>query len=74
MTTGLDEFQRRMLEIEEHGAKSREAKIIKMLLKERDTLLEIWPGRPEYVHGFEHAIYLIGGEKAIAALIEDEQE
>lgn len=65
MTTGLDEFQRRMLEIEEHGAKSREAKILKMLLKERETLLEIWPGRPEYIQGLERAIFLIGGEKAI---------
>lgn len=65
MTTGLDEFQRRMLELEEYGAKRREEKIVEMLLKERATLLEIWPGRPEYIQGLERAIFLIGGEKAI---------
>ena len=65
MTTGLDDFQRRMIELEEYGAKRREEKIIEMLLKERKTLLETWSGRPEYVQGLERAIYLIGGEKVI---------
>lgn len=65
MTTGLDEFQRRMIEIEEHGERRRQEKILKMLLEERETLLEIWPGRPEYIQGLERAIFLIGGEKAI---------
>jgi hypothetical protein len=65
MTTGLDDFQRRMLEIEEYGAKRKEQKIVEMLLKERQTLLEIWPGRPEYIQGLERAIHLIGGDKAI---------
>jgi uncharacterized protein YnzC (UPF0291/DUF896 family) len=65
MTTGLDDFQRRILEIEEYGAKRKEQKIVEMLLKEREVLREIWPGRPEYIQGLERAIYLIGGEKAI---------
>jgi hypothetical protein len=65
MTTGLDDFQRRIFEIEEHAAERREEKILKMLLKEREALLELWTGRPEYIQGLEHAIYLIGGEKAI---------
>ena len=65
MTTGLDDLQRRMLEIEEYGAKRRQEKIVEMLLKEHATLLEIWPGRPEYIQGLERAIYLIGGEQAI---------
>lgn len=65
MTTGLDDFQRRMFAIEETGEKRREEQILKMLLKEREALLELWKGRPEYIQGLEHAIYLIGGEKAI---------
>ena len=65
MTTGLDDFQRRMFAIEETGEKRREEQILKMLLKEREALLELWTGRPEYIQGLEHAIYLIGGEKAI---------
>ena len=64
MTTGLDDFQRRMFAIEEHAAERREQKILKMLLKERETLLETWTGDSEYIQGLEHAIYLIGGEKA----------
>jgi len=65
MTTGLDDFQRRVFEIQESGEKKRQEQILKMLLKERETLLELWTGRPEYIQGLEHAIYLIGGEKAI---------
>lgn len=65
MTTGLDEFQRRMFEMEATGEKRRQEQILKMLLKEREVLREIWPGRPEYIQGLERAIFLIGGEKAI---------
>lgn len=65
MTTGLDEFQRQMFAIEERGEKRRQEQILKMLLKEREVLREIWPGRPEYIQGLERAIFLIGGEKAI---------
>ena len=65
MTTGLDEFQRQMFAIEERGEKRRQQEILKMLLEERKTLLEVWPGRPEYIQGLERAIFLIGGEKAI---------
>jgi hypothetical protein len=54
-----------MFEIQEAGEKIRQEQILKMLLKEREALLELWAGRPEYIQGLEHAIYLIGGEKAI---------
>lgn len=65
MTTGLDEFQRRMLAIEEYGAKRRQEKIIEALREERDALLELAKEDREYIKGFEHAIRFIGGEKAI---------
>lgn len=65
MTTGLDDFQRRLFSYEEAGEKRRQEKILKMLLKERETLLETWKGRPEYIQGLEHAIHLIGGDKVI---------
>lgn len=65
MTTGLDEFQRRMLAIEEYGAERRQEKILKMLLEERESVLKIWPGS-EYLQGIERAIYIVGGEKAVS--------
>jgi len=33
MTTGLDDFQRRVFEIQESGEKKRQEQILKMLLK-----------------------------------------
>ena len=65
MTTGLDDLHRRILAIQEDGAESERKKILDTLLKERDRLLETWHGRPEYVHGLEHAIHLIGGDEVL---------
>ena len=65
MTTGMDEFQRRMFEIQEIGEKRRQEQILKMLLKERSVVLDIWPDKREYIQGLERAIFLIGGEKAL---------
>ena len=65
MTTGMDEFQRRMFEIQEIGEKRRQRQLLEMLLKERTVLMEIWPDRLEYIEGFERAISLISEKKPV---------
>lgn len=65
MTTGLDDLQRRMLQLEEYGARRRQEKILDALCEERAVLLELGKADPEYIKGFEHAILFIGGEKAL---------
>jgi|LauGreDrversion4_2_1035121.scaffolds.fasta_scaffold715184_2 hypothetical protein len=65
MTTGMDEFQRRMFEMEAVGEKRRQRQLLEMLLKERTVLMQIWPDRLEYLEGFERAISLISEEKPV---------